>query len=268
MSQPFHVLVISDATGDLAYNLAVSAVGQFEGIDIKISRRGRVRSEQRIQDIVREAKKNQAVIVFTMVSEDLRRKVLAEAKKEEVAAMDIMGPTLDFLSHYFHKLPSAEPGLQYRLTRDYSKRTEAIEFTVRHDEGTGLDTLEQANIVLLGISRCAKTPLSIYLAYQGYLCANIPIVVGMPLPEEVKKIDPKKIIGLILDPEQLSLRRSMRLKTMGRSDSEEYANTESVRQELDYAQKLFAELGSVQVVDVTGKAIEEVAAEVIQSLGL
>ena len=268
MKKAFHIYTVSDATGELANNLARSAIGQFPKIKVKVVRRPRVSTEREIGWVVAEAKKARGVILFTMVSHDVRRKVLSEAKREGVVAMDVMGPVLDMLSHYFHTLPSDEPGLQYKITRDYYKRTEAVDFAVRHDDGLGLETLHSADIVLLGISRTSKTPLSIYLAFNGYRCANIPIVKGIPLSSQVFDIDLKKLVGLIISPDKLAGMRSTRLKKMGRPETEHYAQMEHISEELSYAREIFRALGEMPVIDVTGKAIEEVAAEILHELKL
>jgi regulator of PEP synthase PpsR (kinase-PPPase family) len=266
--KPFQIFAVSDATGELAYSLAVAASRQFEGLNVKIVRRGKITNLKKIQDVLQEVKTVEGVILFTMVSHELRPVVLKEAKEAGVVAMDVMGPVLDMLSHYFHTLPSDEPGLQYRMTQDYFKRTEAVEFTVRHDEGSGLDTIDQADIVLIGISRSSKTPLSIFLAHQGYKCANVPLAVGMELPAKIKEIDRKKLAGLIVQPEKLAEFRAMRLQNLGRPDDEEYAQLAHIEAELKHAQEVFSSLPGICVVDVTGKAIEEVATEIIHALGL
>jgi [pyruvate, water dikinase]-phosphate phosphotransferase / [pyruvate, water dikinase] kinase len=258
----FYVYAVSDATGGLAHNLAKAAVMQFEEISVKIVRKSRVSTPDLIRSLISEVGGKQAVILFTMVSNELRQVVLDEAKKAGVVAMDVMGPALDMLAHYFHKLPSAEPGLQYKSARDYFNRTEAIEFTVRHDEGLGLETLTQADIILLGVSRTSKTPLSIYLAYQGYRCANVPVMSGIPVPQKLETVDRRKIVGLTIAEEKLIAFRSTRLKKMGRPASEDYAQKEYVSHELKFAHDLFQKLG-VRVVDVTGKSIEEIASEII-----
>lgn len=264
----FHIFAVSDATGELAHNLAIAASRQFVGIDAKIWRKSRVSTKKKIKDVMADAKKRNGVILFTMVSNLLRRQMLSEAKKQGMVAMDIMGPALDMLSHYFHKHPSREPGLQYRITQDYFKRTESVEFAVRHDDGLDLKGLAQADIILMGISRTSKTPLSIYLAYHGYRCANVPIVVGVPIPEQVYKLDRKKMVGLIVSPDKLMEMRTMRLQKLGRSDQEHYAQIENIEKELAHAKEIFATLEGMKVVDVTGKAIEEVAVEIINELDL
>ncbi|MBX7148639.1 kinase/pyrophosphorylase [bacterium] len=262
----FTIYVLSDATGELAHSMAIASARQFENVDVDIIRKSFVSTDEQIKEVVSEAKTRHGVIMFTMVSQEVRRKVLTESKAQEIVAIDIMGPSLDMLSNYFHTLPSAEPGLQYKVTRDYYKRTEAVEFTVKHDEGQGLDTLSEADIVLMGISRTSKTPLSIYLAYRGYRCANIPLVTGKDLPQQVLSLPNNKVFGLILSPEHLASLRTMRLKTLGRPDTETYAQPEHVQKELDHANALFAKIPGINIIDVTGKAIEEIASEIIHTL--
>jgi len=263
----FAILAVSDATGTLSFQLSEDACLQFTGIKYKIYRRARVKTEKKIRDIIQEAKEKNAVIVFTIASQELRRIILTESKRENVVAMDVMGPILDMFSHYFHTLPVNEPGLQYRVTQDYYMRTEAIDFAVRHDDGLNLDGFKDADIILLGLSRSSKTPLSIFLAYQGFRCANITIVKGMELPAAFKDLDTKKMVGLTLSPEKMAAFRSSRLKSLGRPESEKYAQLEHIEDELLFAQKTFTEIG-IHSVDVTGKAIEEIASEVTTLLGL
>lgn len=260
----FHIFAVSDATGGLAHNLAVAASRQFEDVKVRIVRHRNVTNAQEIKDIVAKAKEAQGVILFTMVSQELRRTVLAETKEANVVAMDLMGPVLDIMSNYFHKLPSTEPGLQYRKTHDYYRRTEALEFSVRHDEGLGLQTIDQADIVLLGMSRASKTPIAIYLAYLGYRCANIPVVTGEKLPTALEKVDPKRIVGLLADPQRFALRRSTRLKNLGRPADEEYAQLDHIEAELAYAKELYSSMKGIHQVDLTGKGIEEIAGEIIE----
>lgn len=266
MAKKFSIIVLSDATGELANSLAIAAARQFENIDVEISRQSYISTDEDIKRVIDGAKKDHAIILFTMVGEEGRRRVLTEAKNRDVVAIDIMGPTLDTLANYFHQLPSDEPGLQYKVTRDYYKRTEAVEFAVKHDEGLGITTLNQADLILVGISRTSKTPLSIYLAYRGFRCANIPVVLDMDLPKEVYAITDKKIFGLIVSPDHLLSRRSSRLKKLGRPETEDYGQIDHIQKELEHAQKMFAQIPNITIVDVTEKSIEEVASEVIHTL--
>lgn len=264
----FTIFAVSDATGELAHSLAVSAAGQFKAHNTEIVRIPRLIRKERIGDIIDKAKVKQGVIIFTLASTELRQEMLRMAKENNVVAIDVMGPTLDVLANYFHELPSSEPGLQYKLTRNYFKRTEALEFTVKHDDGLGLDSLHLADVLLLGISRTSKTPLSIYLAYHGFRCANIPIVKGLPLPGAVTDMAPTKVVGLTIAPQKLATLRSSRLRKLGRPDTEAYGKIEYIREEIDYAQRIFRALDGIPVIDVTDKAIEETASDIMNLLKL
>ncbi len=257
---------VSDATGELAYSLAFAAARQFTEA-AQILRRPRVSTPDRITRVVREAAENSGIIVFTLVSDELRQQMLRTAAEMKVPAIDVMGPLMANFTQYFHASPSDQPGMQYQLTTEYFRRTEAVEYTVHHDDSLGLGNLDNADIVLVGISRTSKTPLSIYLAHRGFKVANVPIVKGVPPPTEIRAVSPKKLIGLTISADKLVELRTSRLTKMGKSLSDSYANLENVREELSYAQRIFSELGNIPVIDVTAKAIEEVATEVLSVLG-
>lgn len=265
MKNKFSVYALSDATAELSHNLAVAAVNQFPDHDCDIVRVPKITGMAQIERHVLRAKESHGVIVFTFVSAEMRQKILDLSKIHNVVAIDILGPALDALSNYFHKLPSFEPGLQYKLTRQYFQRTEAVEFTVKHDDGLGMATIAVADILLIGISRTSKTPLSIYLAYHGYRCANIPIVKDVPLPKVVFEMKGAKIVGLTINADKLAQIREQRLRKLGRPTTETYANIDYIREEIAYALRVFREL-NVPVIDVTGKAIEETASEIISNL--
>lgn len=267
MSAPFTIFALSDATGELANHTAVAAVNQFPNHDSQIIRVPKIIDKAKIQEYVLKAKECHGVIVFTFVSSEMRQEILNLSQEHEVVAIDIMGPTLDALANYFHTLPSPEPGLQYKMTQHYFKRTEAVEFTVKHDDGLGLDTIDAADIILLGISRTSKTPLSIYLAYHGYRCANMPIVKDIPLPISVMNADPSKMIALTIDERKLATIRATRLRKLGRPETESYANLSYITEEISFALKIIREL-RIPAIDVTGKAIEETASEIINLLKL
>lgn len=262
------IYAVSDATGELAISVATAALRQFRQENVAVLRRARTRTLDRVSKVVREAKETGGVIIFTLVSHELRDGLLDLARDAQVKAVDVMGPVMGTLATYFDTVPSDQPGLKYQITGDYFRRNDAIEFAVKHDDGQGLETIDQADIVLLGISRTSKTPLSIYLAYRGFKAANIPLVRDVPAPRILKSLDRKKLVGLTVSPEKLSELRGTRLARMGLPRTEAYANIEFIREELAYAHKVFQEIGGVPVIDVTLKAIEEVATEVLTVLGL
>ncbi len=263
----YFIFAVSDATGELAMNIAFAALRQFKIENVNIVRKARITDHAKMELTVAEAKKKHAIILFTFVGQPLRELFLDECSKQQVVCVDIMGPVMDVLTTYLHSHPSDEPGLKYRLTNEYFRRQEAIEFTVKHDDGMGLDTVQQADIVLLGISRTSKTPLSVYLAFRGHKVANIPLVRQVPIPQELENVEKNKLIGLVISGEKLVQLRETRLIKLGRPLSEEYARAENVNEELAYAKKVFEQLGNIPVIDVTAKAIEEIATEVLLALG-
>ncbi len=263
----YYMFAVSDATGEIAMNLAFAAMRQFKVENVNIIRRSKITDKNRIRQVIAEAKKKHGIILYTLVSPDLRDIFHEEAEAEGIVAIDVMGPILDVLTTYFHAIPSKEPGLKYRLTKDYFKRQEAVEFSVKHDDGLGLDTIDLADIVLLGISRTSKTPLSVYLSYRGYKIANIPIIKNVPLPKELMQVDRSKMVGLTITPQKLVYLRESRLLKLGRPLSEEYANINRINEELEYSRSYFEQLGGIPLIDVTDKAIEEIASEVLLVLG-
>lgn len=267
MKQKLIIYAISDATGELATKLSENALRQFPSHQVQVIRVPHVNNEIILKKYVQQAQKICGLIAFTFVSEEMRENILKLANEYHVVVIDVLGPMLVALSTYLHETPSSEPGQQYKLTQDYFRRTEAVEFTVKHDDGLGLDTINKADVILLGVSRTSKTPLSIFMAYRGYRCANIPVVNSIPLPKLVSKVDVKKIVGLTISARKLMSIRSARLEKLGRPPSEDYAQMTPIRQELEYANKLFAKL-EIPVIDVTGKAIEETATDIIKMLKL
>ena len=263
----YHIFSVSDATGELAMNLSFAALRQFKIENVNIVRKARVTDHPKMVNVIAEAKKKHAIIIFTFVGHHLREQFLEECSKQEVVAVDIMGPVMDVFTTYLHSHPSDEPGLKYKLTNEYFRRQEAIEFTVKHDDGMGLDTINLADIVLIGISRTSKTPLSVYLAFRGHKVANIPLVREVPIPQELEHVDKSKMVGLTINPEKLVQLRETRLVKLGRPLSEEYASFDRINEELDYARRIFDQLGNIPNIDVTAKAIEEIATEVLLALG-
>ena len=266
-SKPLFIYAVSDATGELPINIAYAAARQFASEGIQIVRRAKVKDPAAIRAIVEEAHRSHGIIVFTLVSGALRKDLIATAGNVGVQAVDIMGPIMEAIHDKVQQEPSDRPGLKYALNDEYFRRNEAIDYTVKHDDGMGLETLEQADIVLVGVSRSSKTPLAIYLAYRGYRVANVPIIFQIRPPAELFKVDPKKIVGIVVNPDKLVELRSLRLSKLGRPPSEDYANPEKVRDEITYARGIFRELGGCPEIDVTLKAIEEAASEVLHVLG-
>lgn len=257
-----HIFVVSDATGETAERVVRAALAQFRGAEVAIHRLSHVLTPERVKEAVEEAAKSGGFIVYTLVSEALRQAILEEGRIRDVATIDLLGPLLFRLSDLLRMPPLAQPGLFRQLSEDYQRRIEVLEFVVKHDDGQNLRGLPLADIVLVGVSRTSKTPLSIYLAGKGWRVANVPIVLDLPLPEELTKIDRRRVIGLTIKAERLQELRKARLAHLQVSAGLFYADLNHIRAELDYSLKLFRRFGW-PIIDVTHKSIEETAAEVL-----
>ncbi len=262
MSATFTIFVLSDGTGETADQMIKAALVQYVRDGLKIVRYKNVRAENQVSSIFEEAHNTQAIVVYTVVSETLRVFIQKLSDQSGVASVDLLGPLLNLLAQNLKKDPNSQPGLFHQVNESYFKRIEAIEFTVKHDDGRYTDNLGTADIILVGLSRTSKTPLSIYLSYKGWKVANVPVVKDIPLPPRLFEVDQRKVIGLIIDPEALSRIRRERLIKMGEDGSGEYANFDRVVEEIEYCRDIFKKSRRWPVFDVTGKALEETAAEI------
>jgi len=257
-----NIFLVSDSTGETAEKIFKAAVAQFTNAETEVHRRRYIQSEQQIQELLAEAKNMEALIIFTFVSEPLRLKMREGALNTGLFAVDLMGPVLTAMSHFLNKPAHSEPGRIHRIDTDYFGRVEAVQFTVKHDDGQNIHGVPNADIVLVGPSRTAKTPLSIYLARFGYKVANIPIILNLPLQKELLEVEPKKVVALIIDPKRLMEIRSARLKKLKQPLSN-YANIESIIEELKYCREIYRQHPQWEVIDVSGRAVEEVATDVM-----
>lgn len=258
------VYIVSDGTGETASLMTKAALVQYSGYDVNLIRCKNVRSETQIEAILSEAKNNNGFVVFTIVSPELQAKTHLMADQYKVQHVDLLGPLLVGLDSYFGVKTSARTaGILRTVNESYFKRIAAIEFTVKHDDGKELRDLDASDIVLVGISRTSKTPLSIFLSHKGWKVSNIPLVLNVPVPEEVFKIDQKKVVGLTINPNKLSKIRENRLEKLGTS-STEYASLTHIAEEIEYAHSIFSKNKKWPVFDVTEKALEETATDIIR----
>ncbi len=262
----FHIYAVSDATGITAERVLRAALTQFDEEYVVITRYGGVRTVDRIREIVSEASNTGGFIVHTLVTEELRSVMLNEGRMNNVPTIDLMGPLLARLSELLEMPPRAQPGLFNPFDSSYMQRIEAIDFTVRHDDGRNLHDLNQAEIVLIGVSRTSKTPLSIYLAYRGWKVANVPIILGMDPPPQLFDLPHRRVVGLVVKPERLAELRRVRIEKMGVGRLG-YADLDYIRKEVAYAYQVFSRRKDWPTVDVTTKSIEEAATEVVTLIG-
>ena len=235
-----------------------AAISQFNGSNAVIKRYPFVEEKDHIDEVISLVKKDQGMIVFTLVKPNIRQYMIEQAFSENVSAIDVMGPLMDMFATKFDTAPLNEPGLVRKLDADYFKRVEAIEFAVQYDDGRDPRGLLRADIILVGVSRTSKTPLSQYLALKRYKVANVPIVPEVDPPEELFEVDPRKCIGLKISPEKLNNIRRERLISLGLDDNASYANIERIKREIEFFEKISTRIGCT-VIDVTNKAVEETA---------
>ncbi|HSR29791.1 MAG TPA: pyruvate, water dikinase regulatory protein [Anaerolineae bacterium] len=262
-SQHSHVVyVVSDATGGTARRVVEAALAQFSGAKVQVEQIPGVRDAAEVRRVIKNAATEGGTIVHTLALPELRRVMLTEGRRRHVATIDLMGPLLARLSESLELAPLAKPGLLQQLDESYFERIGAIDFSVRHDDGRNPDDLPEADLVLVGVSRTSKTPISIFLAYRGWRVANVPIVANLDPPPALFRVDRRKIVALTILPERLAKLRQARLSRLARGVSLNYAQMDHIQQELDWGE-LILRRERWATVDVTNKSIEECASEII-----
>lgn len=260
--EDYRIFVLSDGTGQTGKRVLEAALLQFD-LPVMIIRIPHVRSVEQVNEVVADAVRSHSMIVYTLVSVELRQAVHIAGMERGVIVVDLLGGLLSKLQDFLHRTPWGRPGLLYQTDAGYYQRVDAMEYTVQHDDGQKVDDLSDADLVLVGPSRTSKTPVSFYLAYRGWKVANVPIVLGLEPPEPLRELDPRKVVGLTTDPQRLALIRQERLKNMGaQASSATYADLRHIQQEVRYSLRL-CKMHRWPVVNVTGKAVEETAHEVI-----
>ena len=253
MAKPI-IYACSDSLGDTAERVARAAACQYDKQEFDIVRMPYIRTEQQVEEIVQKAKEHSAMICCTIISPKLQE--LSNA--QNVTLVDIIGPMLAGVGTLTHTEPTMKPGMIHQLDEEYFKRVEAIEFAVKFDDGKNPMGFLKADIVIVGVSRTSKTPLSMYLAHKRIKAANLPLVPEVALPPELFQVPARKIVGLIIDPFKLNFIRSERLRSMGLDSNASYANIERINEELTYARNVMRRL-HCPIIDVSSKAIEETA---------
>ena len=264
-SGDFYVFVVSDSTGETAEKVARAAISQFSIPDVHLKRFLLVDSELKLREIITEASEKKALIIFTLVKDNLRNIMLQESNEKGVTSIDIIGPVLNSISYILNLSPERKPGLIHRVNDEYFRRIDALEYAVKHDDGQRIDEVNEADALVLGVSRTSKTPLCLFLAQRGFKAANIPIIDEQGISDVVYKMPKGKIFGLVSDAVRISNLRKERLKRMGLPFSTDYISKESIEKELAHSKDLYAELNAF-VIDITDKSIEEAAADIISHI--
>lgn len=258
--------VVSDSTGETAEKVVRATLLQFPQSGVNIRLHTRVRTADVARPILERAAQERALVVFTVVDPDLREFIHKLGYELKIEAIDVIGALIGRLSQFLDRQPINTPSGMLPLSEEYFRRIEAVEFAVKSDDGKEPRNFKKADLVLVGVSRTSKTPLSTLLAQRGLKVANMPVVLGMhPPPELVVDTPPERVVGLTIALEQLCDIRQARLRQLGMPSETSYALRENVREEIEFARQLFAR-HHWPVIDVTGRAIEETAVILLETM--
>jgi regulator of PEP synthase PpsR (kinase-PPPase family) len=260
-----NIYLIGEGTGETISKIARASLVQFTLKNVEVKTFFMVTSKQRIGRITKQAAEDDALVAFSIIQPVLRDFLIREAERRGIKAIDVIGDFIVQLSIFLNEKPMAIPGRQYVLDEDYYRRIEAINFAVKHDDGKIPQGLKIADLILVGLSRTGKTPLSTYLANQGWKVANVPIHPDMVPPQELFQVDQHKVLGLIINVETLVKLRESRLEQLGLTPYAKYADPVQVADEIEWCKKFFKQHPRWQVINVSNRAIEEVSASIIST---
>ena len=265
MKNTHEIFLISDSTGETIDRIFTALKAQFKDFSYKTQQFSFTRTENQISEILKEAKtKKNTIILYTLVDQKLALFLNELSEKNSIPCFGVLGELIENFSKILNKQSLNIPSRQHKLNEEYYERVEAIQFTMRHDDGNDVKDIEESDIILLGVSRTSKTPTSIYLANRGYKTSNIPLVNENSIPEKIKK-NKKKIcvVGLTTDPERLIDLRKNRLRSLKENEKTDYTNLRKISEEVKAARKTFKKY-KWPVIDVTRKSVEETAASIIK----
>jgi len=266
MGQSRYVFILSDATGDTASRVVRAALKQFVGEDITVRRHPNVLRKSEVRAVLKEAAETDSLVAHTFAAAPLRAMMEDEAAALGIETLDLLGPLLTSLEGFLHSKPKEEPGLLHRIDEQYFRRIDAVEFAVMHDDGKHLDGLKHADLVLVGLSRTGKTPLSVYLALEGWRVGNVPLVEGQKIPKQLLALPKDRVVGLAIDPRRLAEIRRSRMEYIAPGTLMSYDDELHVRDEVNWSRRLLTK-NKIKVVDVTQRAIEETAHLVLSAVG-
>jgi len=259
------IYIASCGEGINAFNLVESTLVQFPDSDISVVKVAHIRSESQVDELIDKVKDIESLIIHTIVNSDLRQYLTRKGIKNHIVTIDLMGPILSKIQAFLNKAPLEKPGLYREIHQIDLKQVSAIDFALAHDDGLNPDTLKGSEIVLLGLSRAGKTPLSMYMAVMGWRVANIPYVPGVPMPRTIDTVDRRRVIALNINVEQLSSHRKMRQESLGTTDIYSYVSKQDIEDEIQNAQKYYITRG-FSMINVSNKPIETSAEEIIEMI--
>jgi regulator of PEP synthase PpsR (kinase-PPPase family) len=261
----FHIHLVSDATGETLNAIAKAALAQFEGVVVQEHYYTLVRSQVQLERALAHITTQPGLVLFTLVNPILRDGLLTRCSELGVPSLDVLEGPIAVMKKFLGAAETHKPGGQHELDQRYLERIEALNFTIQHDDGQALDTLQDAEVVLVGASRTSKTPTCIYLAIRGLRAANVPLVPGVELPAALLRAKKPLIVGLWASPDRLVQVRKNRLSTLGEARETDYVDVDKVRVEVAATRKVF-ERYDWPAIDVSRRSVEETAAAVLNLL--
>ncbi len=263
-----NLIIISDAAGDTAFNNATAAAAQFPKAQINYRRYPFMTNKEKLHNAFAEIEKYpNLILIYSLVKDEMQIPVIRFGREHHVPTVDILSPSVEAIAKVTSMRPVEQIGAQHKLNAKYFDRISAMEFAVMYDDGKDPKGFLEADVVLLGVSRTSKTPLSLFLANKNLKVANLPLVPETHVPKEIYEIDPKKIIGLTNDASVLNQIRRQRMISYGLNPDTHYSNLDSINKELKAADDLYRKLGCY-VINVAHRSIEETAALIMRHLGI
>ncbi|HWG04033.1 MAG TPA: pyruvate, water dikinase regulatory protein [Beijerinckiaceae bacterium] len=258
----FHLHLVSDATGETLIAASRAVTAQFEGVASIEHVYPLVRTAAQLERATSEIEAAPGIVLFTLVDEELSKTLEDFCREASMPSLSVLQPIFSLFQSYLGTASTSRPGAQHMLNAEYFKRIDALNFTMMHDDGQALESYENADVLLLGVSRTSKTPTSIYLANRGIKTANIPLVPNVPLPAAIENLRNPLVVGLIASPERIVQIRQNRLLTLNVDQETPYVDRTAVAEEIAQSRRLFARHGW-PVIDVTRRSIEETAAAIL-----
>ena len=258
-----HIFIVSDSTGTTAEMVINAVLVQFKGLTPLFKKFPYIRTKEQVKAILDQAHEVEGVVIYSLVSQELRMWIRKEKRTIDIYAIDLLGPILDRIRKQWDMIPQLEPGLLRNIGEESLRLAESIDFTLKHDDGLGLETLQLADLIIMGVSRTSKTPTSLYLSCNHALrVANVPIVFNMRPPDKVFALPKIQKIGFTISHERLAFIRQKRMKQVEGMDY--YLDVEQIRDELAYSRRIMNQIKGLEVIDVTYSSIEEVVGRIME----
>lgn len=262
----FHLHLVSDATGETLLTVARAAAAQYTSVSPVEHMHPLVRSAKQLERVLTDIENAPGIVLYTLLEQDLAQRLEKTCRELGLPCLSILGPVLNLFQAYLGGEAKPKVGAQHTLNAEYFKRIDALNYTMLHDDGQHVEDMEQADVVLVGVSRTSKTPTSIYLANRGVKTANFPLVPGMPVPPKLEALTQPLVVGLTASPERIvQIRQNRLLGLRAEHDADDYVDKQAVAAEIASARKLCAR-HNWPIIDVTRRSIEETAAEVMALL--